>query len=349
MNFASDNWAGASPRVLDALRRAAEGIAPAYGQDETTQALARRLSTLFEREVAVFLTPTGTATNALALAALCPPNGAVLAHEEAHVIADEYGAPEFFGQGTRLIGMPGVGGKIDIAAIEAAFDRLPAAGSRQPTPAALTLTQASECGGVYSVPEVQALAAAAKARGLAVHMDGARFANAVAALKCTPAEITWKAGVDALSFGGTKNGALMAEAVVFFDPALARDFDWRRRRGGHVVSKARLISAQFLALLEDGHWLDLARHANAMAARLAEGLRTAGHRIPWPTQANEVFPVLPRPLIARLQAAGAAFYEWPTQSLAPEDAPEEDEALVRLVTSFATTPAEVERFLDAAA
>jgi len=348
MKFASDNWAGASSRVREAIITASEGFATAYGLDATTAALVDRLGQLFEREVAVFLVPTGTAANALSLGALCPPYGSVLAHEEAHVIGDEFGAPEFFTQGARLVGIAGISGKLTPDAVAATLQRLAASGPRTAVPATLSITQATECGTVYGPAEVAALASLAKGAGLAVHMDGARFANAVAALGCTPAETTWRAGVDILSFGGSKNGALMAEAVVVFDKARADGVDWRRRRGGHVLSKARLISSQFTALVTDGHWLELAGHANAMAARLAAGLAAAGHRIPWPTQANEVFPILPRSVVARLKAAGADFYEWPSASLAPSDQPAADEMMVRLVASFATTPAEVERFLEIA-
>jgi threonine aldolase len=340
MIFASDNWAGASPRVLAAIEREAAGFARAYGHDEATRRLGGLLAGLFGREVAVFTTPTGTAANALSLAALASPGGAVIAHQTAHVVGDESGAVEFFTLGAKVVPVAGPAGKLTPDALTAAIDRL-RADDRAPRPQALSLTQATECGTVYRPEEIAALADIAHRHGLSVHMDGARFANAVAFLGVDPAEITWRAGVDVLSFGGTKNGALMAEAVVFFDPARAADLDWRRRRGGHIVSKARLIAAQFLGLLEDGHWLDLARHANAMAARLAEGLSAAGHRIPWPVEANEVFPVLPDAAIARLRAAGATFYAQPRDVVPVSDG----ETMVRLVTSFATEVEEVEEFV----
>lgn len=347
MNFASDNWAGASPRVRDALVLACEGVAPSYGGDEDTAAVRDAMSDLFERQVEIFITVTGTATNSLAIAALCPPAGAVIAHEEAHIVCEEYGAPEFFSQGARLVGLPGLAGKLDPDTVAGLLGRIgKVAGGRHPVPHVLSLTQATECGTVYTPAEIAALAALAHGHGMAVHVDGARFANAVASLGTTPAELTWKAGVDALSFGGTKNGALMAEAVVFFDKDSARDFDWRRKRGGHVASKARMISSQWRALLKDGHWLDLASHANAMAGRLAAGIVRAGCRIPWPVEANEVFPVLPAGAIGRLKEAGSHFYEWTTGSLSPEDRAGPGEALVRLVASHATTPAEVDAFLS---
>jgi threonine aldolase len=345
MQFASDNWAGASPRVLSAIAAGAAGFAPSYGRDDASAALGEAFSALFEREVAFVLTATGTAANALGLAALCPPDRVVLAHEEAHIVCDEVGAVEFFTHGARLVPIAGPQGKLTEQDVRTALARLTGPLSRGEAPGALSLTQATECGTVYRVEEVAALAALAREAGLAVHMDGARFANAVASLGCRPADITWRAGVDVLSLGGTKNGAMMAEAVIFFDPARAAGLDWRRKRGGHVVSKARLIASQFLALLEEGHWLDLARHANSMASRLAAGLAAMGFRVPWPAEANEVFPILPRAVAARLKANGAIFHSWPIAGLSEAEVPAEDEVLVRLVTSFATTPAEVERFL----
>jgi len=348
MNFASDNWAGASPKIIEALTAGNGGLAPAYGQDELTREAVARLSVLFGRDVGVFTAATGTAANSLALAALCPPYGAVYAHEEAHIVADEGGAPEFITQGARLVGIAGIGGKIDPARFEAVAARAPA--GRLPVPAALSLTQATECGTVYRPEEVRALAARARERGLKVHMDGARFPNAVAFLKqespgLAPADITWKAGVDALSFGLTKTGALMAEVVVLFDPEKAAEIEWRRKRSGQIISKARQIAVQIIAMLEDDHWLELAGHANAMARLLEQGLRAAGHEIAFAVEANEVMAILPRTLIERLRQAGGRFYEWPTGSLAPERRPGPDADLVRLVTSFITRPEEVEAFV----
>ncbi|MDQ0396106.1 threonine aldolase family protein [Labrys monachus] len=354
MNFASDNWAGASPRILEALAAGNGGLAPAYGQDDLTREANARLSALFGRDVGVFTAATGTAANSLALAALCPPYGAVYAHEDAHIIADEGGAPEFITQGARLIGIGGLAGKIDPARFETVAGRASGPAGRLPVPAALSLTQATECGTVYRPEEILALTGPARERGLKVHMDGARFPNALAFLKqlsndIAPADVTWKAGIDALSFGFTKTGALMAEAVVLFDAEKAAEIEWRRKRSGHIVSKARLIAIQIIAMLEDDHWLDLARHANAMAALLDKGLRAAGHEIAFPVEANEVFAVLPKALIERLRQAGGRFYEWPRGSLAPERHPGPDADLVRLVTSFATRPDEVEAFARLAA
>jgi threonine aldolase len=216
-------------------------------------------------------------------------------------------------------------------------------------PAVVSLSQATEAGTLYRPDEVAAIAAVAREAGVAVHMDGARFANAVAALGCSPAELTWKAGVDALSFGATKGGAFACEAVVVFDPARARDLPFRRKRAGHLVSKGRFLGAQMEAWLEGGHWLDLAGHANAMAGRLSAGLAALpGVRLAWPTQANEVFAVLPRGMDAALRAAGARHYEWSARCLPADERPGAEETLVRLIASFATTPEEVDRFLDVA-
>ena len=346
MFFATDNGSGASPKVLAALVSANDGFAMPYGVDDVCRRAEQRLSEVFERDCAAFLTPTGTAANALALAALSPPWGAVFAHADAHVMDDECGAPEFFTLGAKLVGVAGPRGKIDPAAFAQALAAYPRGVVKQVQPAALTLSQASESGTVYRLAEVARLAGMAREAGLKVHMDGARFANALAKLKTTPAEATWKAGIDALSFGATKNGALMCEAVVFFDPALAQDFLYRRKRGGHTISKARFLGAQMLAYLEDDHWLELARHANAMARRLARGLRgVAGVRLPLPVEVNEVFAILPQAADTVLKAEGAVYYPWSAMGLARPQRPKNGEVYVRLVTSFATRTEDVDRFV----
>ncbi|GLS17381.1 L-threonine aldolase [Labrys miyagiensis] len=351
MNFASDNWAGASPRIIDALTRGAGGIAPAYGNDDLTRELKARLSSLFGRDVGLLFAATGTAANSLALSALSPSYGAIYAHQDAHIVGDEAGAPEFFTHGARLIPLAGPAGKLTPEVLEAAVARGSGSGSPIPKPAALSIAQATESGTVYREAEISALTAVAKARGLKVHMDGARFANAVAFLEKADrgarlADITWKAGVDALSLGLTKNGALMAEAVVLFEADKAAEIEWLRKRSGHVVSKAWPIAAQFLAMLENDHWLELARHANAMATALSEGLVESGHALGFPTEANEVFAVLPKALIARLRQEGAKLYEWPAAALPESERLGKDADLTRLVTSFATKEGEVERFLE---
>jgi threonine aldolase len=342
MNFASDNAVGVAPEILAAIAAANQGSALAYGNDAATKRVERRFAELFEREVTVFLVPTGTAANALAIAHLTPPWGAVLCHAEAHIATDECGAPEFFGGGVKLVGLPGVACKIGADHVTEALERGQWGGPHHVSPAMLSLSQATEAGTIYQPDEVRRLAAVAHARGMSVHMDGARLANALARLGVTPADATWKAGVDVLSFGATKGGALGAEAVVFFDPARAAGFAERRKRGGHLISKHRFAAAQMEAYLADGLWLRLARHANAMADQLGQGLAAAGFRPVWPVEANEVFVALPRVTCERLQSAGASFYPWTTDS-AP--APANGSMLIRLVCSFATVAADVERFI----
>jgi threonine aldolase len=345
MNFASDNVAGIAPQILAAIARANEGAALAYGRDAWTARVERRFAEIFEREVAVFMVPTGTAANALALAHLAPPWGAVLCHEQAHIATDECGAPEFYGGGIKLIGLAGEAGKIAPATLQRALDGRSWGGPHHVRPAVLSLSQATEAGTIYRPHEIRQLADIAHAHGLAVHVDGARIANALARMNASPAQATWMAGVDALSFGATKGGALAAEAVVLFDPARAVDMPERRKRGGHLISKHRFVAAQLDAYLAANLWLELARHANAMADRLAAGLAAGGLPPVWPVEANEVFVVLPAQIDARLKAAGASYYPWTMNAPPDGDASARDGTLVRLVTSFATTADEVERFV----
>lgn len=341
MIFTSDNAFGVAPEILEAISRANEGAAVSYGGDEITKRLEGRFAEIFEHEVAVFPVATGTAANALALATLTPSYGAVLCHEHAHVNADECGAPEMFTGGAKLVGVPGAAGKIDPQALEAALATMPAGNVHNVQPSTLTLTQSTESGAVYSIEELRRLTGVARARGLAVHMDGARFANALVALGCSPAEMTWKLDVDVLSFGATKNGALAAEAVVFFDPARATDFGFRRKRSGHLFSKMRFVSAQLEAYLADGLWLRNAGHANAMAKRMAAGLALVNSaRLQAPVDANEIFVRLPRGMLKRLRETGAGFHPWPT------DGDDAENRTIRLVTSFATRAEDVDRFLQ---
>ena len=346
MNFASDNTAGIAPAILDAIVKANEGFALGYGNDAVTARVTRRFADLFERDVAVFLVPTGTAANALALAHLSPPWGAVLCHEESHIATDECGAPEFFGGGLKLVTLPGEACKITPDTLKRALARGPWGGPHHVSASVLSLTQSTEAGTVYRPDEIAALSALAHAHGLAVHMDGARLANAMVRLQVSPAEATWKAGVDVLSFGATKGGALAAEAIVFFDPARAAGMAERRKRGGHLVSKHRFLAAQLDAYLADNCWLDLAAHANRMADRLAARLAMAGIDPVWPVEANEVFVILPRKIDERLKAAGASYYPWETRALPKGKPVPEDAVLVRLVTSFSTTGGDVDRFAD---
>ena len=347
MDFASDNTSGASGPVMAALMAANAGAAMPYGVDPWTIEAEKAVQAVFERDCAVFLVPSGTAANALALAALTPPHGAIFCHEDAHIANDECGAPEFYSAGAKLVGLPGARGKIGLSTLQGALARFPRGLVKQVQPSALSLTQATECGTVYSLDELAALSEAAHGADVKVHMDGARFANALARLGCSPADMSWRAGVDVLSFGATKNGTFCCEAVIFFDPALAHDFAFRRKRAGLTLSKGRFLGAQMSAYLRDGHWLDLARHANAMADLLREGLaETPGVRLPLPCEANEVFAVLPRAGEAALKAAGARYYQWGARGLAPEEAPGPDEVFVRLIPSFATRPEEIERFIE---
>jgi threonine aldolase len=344
MNFASDNTAGIAPGILKAIADAAGGYAPGYGNDDTTRALERRLCDLFGREVAVFLVPTGTAANALGLAHVTPPWGAVLCHDHSHIVTDECGAPEFFGGGLKLVGLPGQGCKLTPDAVKTAVARHSGHVPHQVNAFSLSLTQATEAGTLYRIDEIAELAALAHAHGLAVHMDGARLGNALARMNVPPADMTWKAGIDVLSFGATKGGAMAAEAVVVFDPQRAAFMGERRKRGGHLVSKHRFLAAQVAAYLEGGYWLDLARHANGMADRLADALRAAGIEIVWPVEANLVFALLPEDLDRRLKAAGASYYIRGPHMLAGNARVKGQGLLARFVTSFATTGEDIENF-----
>lgn len=344
MNFASDNTAGVAPDILAALAAGNDGFVLGYGNDDVTKSVERRIGELFEREVAVFLVPTGTAANALALAHVSPPWGAVFAHEEAHIITDECGAPEFFGGGLKLIGLPGVGCKLAPDVLAQTLAHYAGHAPHQVLPSALSFAQATEAGTIYRPAEITELATIAHGRGMKVHMDGARFANALVRLNASPAEASWKAGVDVLSFGATKGGALAAEAVVFFDPAAAREMGERRKRAGHLLSKHRFLALQFQAFLAQDYWLKLARHANAMADKLAAGLATVGYPPVWPVEANLVFVALPKAVEAKLRAAGARYYVRNSTSLPPGAATREN-LLIRLVASFATRDAEIEQFV----
>ena len=304
--FKSDNTAPVAPEILAAIVAANEGFAPGYGDDEWSRRLDARFGELFEREVRVFPVATGTAANTLALATLVPPYGAILVHEEGHIVRDECGAPEFMTGGARLLLLPGPQAKLTPQAIASCLAAHPTS-VHTVQPRALSLTQATELGTVYTPDEVAAVANLAHRRGLAVHMDGARFANALAYLGCSPAEVTWRAGVDVLSFGATKNGALTAEAVIFFDPARAADFEFRRKRSGHLLSKMRFVAAQLLAYLEDDLWLRLAARANELARRVGAA---ASAMLLQPVEANEVFVSLGDQRIAALRAQGFEFYDW---------------------------------------
>ncbi len=344
MNFASDNWAGAHPAIAAALTEHAGGHVPAYGASELDKQVAARLGEIFERDVAVYFVSTGTAANSLSMAAVARPGGVMFAHREAHLIEDEGGAPEFLTGGSRLCPVDGEFGRMDPDALDEAIRRYPPEFVHAGQPMAVSITQSTEIGTTYSLDQIKEIGKVAKAHGLPLHMDGARFANALVALGCTPADMTWKAGIDLLSFGGTKNGCWCAEAVIVLDPELGRDMPFLRKRAAQLFSKSRFVAAQFDAYLADGLWLETAAHANRMAASLAAAIeKAATARLAWKPDANEVFAIMPDTTRETLVAAGANFYPWHMPSgFAGEIA--DDEILTRLVTSFATTPDEVERF-----
>jgi threonine aldolase len=345
MYFASDNSSGVPDQVLAAIARANEGFAPGYGADEVMARVRARIREIFEApEAAVHLVATGTAANALSIATFCPPWGAVYCHRIAHIEEDECGAPEFYTGGSKLVLIDGADGKIDPAALAAKLGSAAQVGVHNVQKGLVSLTNLTEAGARYAVGEIAELCRIAKSHGLPVHLDGARFTNALVAEGCTPAEMTWRAGVDVVSLGGTKNGLMGVEAVVIFDPVRAWEFELRRKRGGHLFSKHRFLSAQMDGWLDGDLWLDLARHANAMAERLEAGL--AGHsgaRLRHPRGGNMVFAEWPRAGHRAAQNAGARYYFWPfDQSL---DGPDEAPLSARLVASWSTTEADVDRFL----
>lgn len=338
-NFASDNIAPVCPEVMAALARVNEGSAPAYGDDSETAALSERMAVCFEHPVWAFPVATGTAANSLALSAATAPFGAVICDQSAHIANDEGGAPEFFMHGARLMPLPSSDGRMDPAALDRALIANAEGGVHTSPIQTLSLTQSTEWGTVYTLDHLSALTSRAHDSGLATHLDGARLGNAIAALGCSPADMTWKSGFDMVSFGGTKNGGMAAEAVLIFREDLAKNFARRIKRGGHLWSKQRYLSAQLVALLEDGLWLRHAAHANAQAQRLAHGLRRhPAASLPFEVQSNEVFVVLPERIVAGLEAEGFGFYRWATP-------PGIEGVLIRLVTCWATEARDVDHLL----
>ena len=339
LDLASDNVAGASPAIVEALARVNGGTASPYGQDEETGRLERMLAEVFETDCAVVPVASGTAANALALSALTQSHEAIACTDCAHILTSECGAPEFFTGGAKVVPLATEGGKLRPQALEAALSDARAHGVHQSQFAALSLTQATEWGTVYRPDEVASLAVIARNAGLPVHMDGARFANALVTLDVSPAEATWRAGVDILSFGATKNGAIAAEAVVVFRPALARSLMARRKQSGHLWSKARFLSAQLVAYLEHDLWLGNARRANRAARMLGDGLAAVpGVSLLHPVEANEIFARVPHAVADRMERAGIGFYRWSAAEM---------EVVIRMVASFATTEDDVARVLDA--
>jgi threonine aldolase len=350
LSLASDNWAGASERVMAALAEANAGDAPAYGGDGWTGRALELLAGWFERDVAAFFVSTGSAANSLALASFARPGGVVFCHADAHIARDEAGAPALFAPGQTLHHVDGPAGRIDPAALATALEAYPPGVVHHGRPTAVSLTNANEYGQCYRPADIAGIAALARSRGLAVHMDGARFANALAFTGASPAELTWRAGVDALSLGLTKTGGWCAEVLVFFDPAIGEDAAYRHKQAAQLLSKNRFAAAQVCALLEDDHVLDLAGHANAMARALCEAMEAADDAAPvFAPQSNEVFAWLAPSAVTRLAEAGFVVRQWPVHSAAIPAPPDDAWRMFRFVASFRTTEAEVDRFRAALA
>ena len=332
--FASDNVTSACPEVMDAVIAANSGIAGSYGDDEWSLALKNKLSEIFETEVEVFLAVTGTASNALALSALAPVFGKIYCHELSHINTDECGAPELFTGGAKLIPMRSSNGRID--AVDLA-ETIRGSGNVHVTqPSVVSVTMSCETGTVYQLDEIKAISKIAHDNKMSMHMDGARFANALVSLDVSPAEMTWKSGVDVLTLGGTKNGCLAAEAVVFFKPEMVGNFPFLHKRSGQLLSKMRFISSQLVGYLTGDVWLRNARHANAMAKILSEGLNSfANIKLAYPTQSNEVFVHLPRDVIDYLNSSG---YDINEEEL--------DGKAVRFVTAWNSEVKDINDLLD---
>jgi threonine aldolase len=330
MNFSSDTAAPVHPAILEALAEANSGPAPSYGADRWTAAAKAALSEVFEADLDMWLVSSGTAANALALSLICPPHGAIACHEEAHIERDERGAPEFYTGGAKLALLPGAHARIDLAALRTRLEASRPSFVHEVPVCALSLSNLTESGAAYSVSEIAERADLGRAHGL-VHLDGARFANALVTTGATPAELSWKAGVNLMSFGATKNGAIGCEAILLFGEArkFGADLMARAKRAGHMPPKMRFLGAQMAAYLRDGLWLDLARRSNASARRLADSLVKAGGKLAHPVDGNEVFGHLPAGAADRLSAAGASFYPWLDGSH-------------RFVCSWATTDAETD-------
>ncbi|EPX80696.1 threonine aldolase family protein [Litoreibacter arenae] len=343
MNFASDNAGPMHPSVLDAIVKANAGYEMPYGNDTIMPRVRDLIRTKFEApEATVYLVATGTAANALALATYTNPWETIFAHRVAHVEEDECGSPEFYTNGAKLTLVEGAGAKMDPDALRQAIKGTGQKDVHSVQRGPVTITQATEVGTIYTLEEIARLTAIAKEYGLKTHLDGARFANACAALGCSAAEMTWKAGIDMVSFGGTKNGCAGVEAVIFFEPEKAWEFELRRKRGAHLFSKHRYLSAQMEAYLTGNLWLELGAKANANCARLVEGLETvAGAVIPDTPEANMVFAHLPRAAHRRAMDAGAQYYLFPSD--APLDGPDGELIRCRMVCDWSKSAAEIDQ------
>jgi threonine aldolase len=334
VKFASDNVAGACPEVLDALMKANEGDSAPYGNDDYSKVLQEKFSEIFEKEVIVYPTASGTAANALALSTMTPVFGNIYCHKLAHINTDECGAPEFYTGGAKLIPLTGINGKITPEELEKNISGTGIVHHTQPS--SVSITQVCETGEVYELDEIKKITDVAHKHKLNMHMDGARFANALVALNCTPAEMTWKSGIDVLSFGATKNGCIAAEAIIFFKPELVGNISFLMKRAGHLLSKMRFVSAQLDAYISNDVWLKNAKQANEMGKKLSDGLvKYNSIKLAYPTQANEVFAKFPREMIEHLNSLGYKMNE-----------DELDGQAVRLVAAWNTQNSDVESFLE---
>ncbi|MDZ7823150.1 MAG: low specificity L-threonine aldolase [Ahrensia sp.] len=347
MHFASDNRAGVHPKISTSLVNHAHGHATSYGGSDLDKKVVQKFSELFEREVSVFYCSTGTAANALAFSAYNRPGAVGFCHREAHIREDECGAPEFFASGARLRIVDGPNGKMLPENLDTQIKSVKSFGVSGGVPAFVSITQGTEAGTVHTLAELDALTEIAKNHQLPVHMDGARFANAVQAIGCTPAEMTWKRGIDALSFGATKNGCWCAEALIFFQQHDAAHMAYIHKRAAQVMSKTRFVSAQFDAYLKDELWLELAAHANSAAQGLEAIIAKSNHaRLAWRREINEVFAVITKLKARDLKNKGAEFYEWPSP-YADKNIVGPNETIIRLVTDFSTTQADIDNFAAA--
>ncbi len=347
MQFGSDNQTGASSQVLEMLTVANSEFTHGYGDDHWCVQATEALERVFACDLEVYFVATGTAANSLALSCLVQPWETMLCHHQAHILQDESTAPELFSGGARLIPISRKAGKLTQDHLERYFHSLSDEPPHTPRTGALSITQANEAGLVYTPREITDLCSFAHNHEMHVHMDGARFANAVAALGCSPADLTWKAGVDVLSLGATKCGGMVAEAVLFFNRKLAEAFIHKRKRSGHLVSKGRFFGAQFVGWLKDNHWLELASHANRQARHLEKELASfSSISLKWPRQANELFVTMPKPLAESLYKSGAEFYQWPAHALPSGVELEENDVFTRLVCSFVTTDDHIDRFCE---
>ena len=334
VKFASDNVAGACPEVLDAILKANEGDRAPYGDDEISKNLQNKFSEIFEKEVIVFPTSSGTAANALALSTMTPSFGNIYCHKLSHINVDECGAPEFYTGGAKLVNLNGVNGKITAEELNKSISGKGVVHHTQPS--SVSITQLCETGEAYELDEIKKISEIAHNHKLNMHMDGARFANALVSLDCSPAEMTWKSGIDVLSFGATKNGCLAAEAIIFFKPELVGNLPFLMKRAGHLLSKMSFVSAQLDAYITNEVWLRNAKHANAMGKKLSQGLdQHKNIELAYPTDANEIFVKIPKDIIDQLNSEGYTINddEW-------------DGKAVRLVTAWNTSLSDIETFLN---